>query len=130
MRITAKQYREERFKYTRKKGRFHNVSQMYNGQRYDSKLEAKYAQDLDWRIDAGEVKEWDRQVKLELTMHGHKLCRYYIDFKVTMADDSIQYVEVKGYPTMLWKLKWDILLASIGTDDSPIEEGAELLVVK
>ena len=130
MRMTSKQYREEHFKHTRKKSKYKNSSTMYNGQRYDSKLEAKYAQDLDWRIDAGEVKEWDRQVKLELTMHGKKLCNYYIDFRVVLQDDSVQYVEVKGFPTMLWKLKWDILLASFDTDDCPIEQGADLLVVK
>ena len=108
----------------------HNVSQVYNGFTYASKLEARYAQDLDWQMRFGDVKSWERQWKLELKVHGKRVCYYYIDFRVVMKDGSIEYVETKGYPTELWKLKWNILLASLGTTDSPIEVGAEIKVVK
>lgn len=128
--ISYKTYREEYLSKTRKKPKYNNVRQEYNGHHYDSKLEAKYAQELDFRIDAGEVKEWERQVKLPLTMNGIHLCNYYIDFKVTMTDGSIEYVEVKGKETQLWRLKWKILLSLSGTPYDPLEPGSELKVVK
>lgn len=98
----------------------------YNGLWYQSKLEANYAMQLDFRIRAGEVKKWKRQVKIELKVNGVKICNYYIDFKVTMADGSTQYVEVKGLEMELWKMKWKLCMAL----KEEIDPGAEWIVVK
>ena len=128
--ITAKTYREEYLSKTRKKGKYHNVRQEYNGVIYDSKLEAKYAQELDFRIDAGQVVKWERQVKLELKVYGNHVTNYFIDFKVYNADGTIEYVECKGMKLPLWIMKWQLLLALSGTNDDPLEPGAELKVVR
>ena len=128
--MSSKAYREKYLSKDRKKGKYHNVSQMYNGHKYDSQLEAKYAQELDYRIDAGEVIKWERQVKLDLRVHGHHVTNYFIDFKVYHSDGTIEYVEVKGYQQPLWVVKWQFLLAIHGTQDSPIEPEAELTVMK
>ncbi len=34
-----------------------------------------------------------------------------MDFRVPNADDSIEYHEVKGFETALWKLKWELTQA-------------------
>ena len=79
---------------------------MYNGYNYDSGLEAKYAENLDWRIKAGEVEKFERQHKISLDLNGVHIANYFIDFKVFLADGTIEYHEVKGMETDLWRLKW------------------------
>ena len=125
--MSSKEYREQSFKYNRKKSKYNNKSTNYNGNHYDSKFECKYAQDLDYRIDIGEVESWERQVKIPLSVNEKHIANYYIDFKVVLSDGTIQYVEVKGYETPLWKMKWNLLLA---IKDEVLEEGIELIVVK
>ena len=125
--ITAKEYREQRFKYSKKKSKYNNQSVWYDGNKYDSKLECKYAQDLDYRVKINEVERWERQVKLDLKVNGIHITNYYIDFKVFYPDGGIEYVEVKGLEMRDWKLKWSLLQA---TRDEVLEPGAELLIVK
>ena len=55
--------------------------------------ERLYAEILDLRIRAGEIKEWAFEVE------GLKLADktfYYPDFRVIMANDTIEFHEVKG----------------------------------
>lgn len=88
------------------KNKFNAIRQTYNGYSYDSKMEAQYAAQLDWRIKAKDVKKWERQHKISIDVNGVHIANYFIDFKVFMADGSIEYHEVKGAETMLWRLKW------------------------
>lgn len=113
-------------KYAKGKSKYGNNSQMYNGRRYDSKREAAYAMNLDWRKEAGEIKEIIPQYKLDLRVNGKHITNYYVDFKLIMADGSIQFHEVKGYETDVWRMKWRILECTL----DEIEPGAELLVIK
>lgn len=69
-------------------------------------MEARYAANLDWLIEAGEIESWTPQHKFDLRVNGEHVCNYYIDFKVVFADGSIEYHEVKGAETRLWRLKW------------------------
>lgn len=98
----------------------------YNGMWFQSKLEANYAKQLDFRIKAGEVKEWKRQYKIEIKVNGIKICNYFIDFMVTMKDGSIQMVEIKGMEQEVWRLKWKLCMAM----KEEIMPGAEWLVIK
>lgn len=82
--------------------------QTYNGYSYDSKLEASYAMELDLLIKAGEVDKWERQHKISIDINGVHICNYFIDFKVYFVDGRIEYHEVKGYETDVWKLKWKL----------------------
>jgi hypothetical protein len=49
-------------------------SATYNGHTYHSMREANYAADLDLRVRAGELKEWRRQVPIDLIVNGVKVC--------------------------------------------------------
>jgi hypothetical protein len=100
--------------------------QEYDGKYYHSKGEAAYAQELDWRKKAGEIQSWERQVKIDLRVNGIHICNYYIDFRVTLKDGTVQYHEYKGVETPDWRIKWNLLNATI----NEIEPGAELIVVK
>ncbi len=90
------------------KNKYNATRTTYGGYNYDSKLEASYAMELDWRIKAGEVKEFQRQYRFDLTVNGKTWRSYKIDFRVELTDGSFEYVEVKGFPTQEWKMKWDM----------------------
>lgn len=91
-----------------KGNKYGSVKQSYNGYNYDSGLEAKYAAELDWLIKAKEVEKWKRQFKIEIDVNGVHICNYYIDFKVYFTDGRIEYHEVKGFETDVWKMKWKL----------------------
>lgn len=82
----------------------------YKGSVYDSKFEAQVAFDLDMMLKAGEIIKWERQVKIPLEVNGYVVCDYYIDF-IVYRDGETEYIEAKGYPTPVWKLKWKLFEA-------------------
>lgn len=86
------------------------------GQKYDSKFEAGYGQELDLRKKAGDIKDYARQVKLDLSVNGYHICNYYIDFVVTNKDGSKDYVELKGLSMPVFRLKWKLFEALFDTD--------------
>lgn len=98
-----------------KPSKFRNVLSVYNGVRYHSKKEAEFAQGLDFRLSARgpeRIKSWRRQVRIPLVVDGIKICIHVVDFEITYPDGSVELVEVKGYPTALWKLKRKLLEAT------------------
>jgi len=104
----------------RKTGKYRNVRQSYDGYTYDSKLEAQYAMWLDSEKQAGRIVDWERQVGVDLDVNGHHICRYKVDFKVYHTDDTIEWVEVKGFQTRDWVLKRRLFEAAY-LDDKPLE---------
>lgn len=119
-------YFQGKLKDLRKKSKYNNVSRHYNGRTYDSILEAKVAQELDWRKKAGEISEIIPQFKISLDVNGYHVCNYYCDFKVIKTDGSIEFVEAKGFETETYRLKKRLLEALI----QQIEPGAEYIVIK
>lgn len=90
-----------------KQNKFRNKPKKYNGRTYHSTLEADYAAELDLKIKAGIVKNWEPQHRFYLKINGHKWCTYTIDFRVVNADGTVSYVEIKGRPTPDWILKFE-----------------------
>jgi hypothetical protein len=76
-----------------------------------SKKEATKAFELDLLIKAGEILEWKRQVKISLDVNGYHICNYYVDFEVLWKDGTKEYVEIKGFETDLWRMKWRLFEA-------------------
>lgn len=85
--------------------------QEYNGYLYDSKFEASYAQELDLRLKAKDIKGYDRQVNLDLIVNGYLVCQYRIDFIVYHNDGTVEYVECKGRHFDTWRLKYKLFEA-------------------
>lgn len=83
----------------------------YGGHLYDSRFEAQYAIELTMRQNAKEIKSFETQVTLPLEVNNYVVCTYKIDFVVYHNDGTIEYVETKGYPTDVWKLKWKLFEA-------------------
>lgn len=120
-------YRVNFIKQTRKKNKYNAKGRNYNGRFYDSTMEAKYAEELDWLIKSGDVKEWKPQVKIDIRVNGVHITNYFCDFRVVTKDDTIQYHEVKGMVLPLWAMKWKLLQV---LKDELLEPGAELIVIK
>lgn len=97
-----------------KQNKYNNQSSIYNGISYHSKKEAAYAQELDLRVKAKDIKSWKRQEKIELKVNGEQIANYYIDFVITHNDKTKEYVEVKGFETGVWRLKWKLFEAIYG----------------
>lgn len=81
--------------------KFHAMPTEFQGVKYASKKEARYAQELLLRQKAGEVVFALRQVPFYLPGS----VRHVIDFQEFHADGTVHFVEVKGYDTPLGKLK-------------------------
>ncbi|MBK9258133.1 MAG: DUF1064 domain-containing protein [Saprospiraceae bacterium] len=124
--VPASSYRQMGLKAFRTKSKYKNVSTEYGEKKYDSKLEAKVAQDLDWQIKSGDILKWERQVKIPLRVNGVFIANYYIDFIATDKHGQRIYIEVKGLELPLWQIKWKLLTALI----NEIDPGAELRIIK
>mgnify|MGYP003635623632 FL=1 len=109
----------------KKKNKYSAIKQIYNGRTYHSKKECEYAKTLDWRKRAGEIKEIIPQYKLELKVNGIKICNYYMDFKVIYPDESVELIEIKGYRTGTFNLKWKLTNVLL----NEIEPNAKLTLV-
>lgn len=84
----------------------------YAGRIYASKKEAEYARRLDQLRTArglDRVLEWRAQVDVPLEVNGVRICKYRADFQVWYAGpfggSRVEYVEVKGLETEVWRLK-------------------------
>jgi len=92
------------------------IKQTYNGYTYHSKKEAQYAFELDCRIKVGEIISWKRQVKIELRAYDKHICNYYIDFVAELPDGNKEYIEVKGFSTNVFLIKWKMFKAKMAQE--------------
>lgn len=93
--------------------------QTYNHRSYHSMQEAGYAMYLDQLLKEKKIKSWKPQVKIELFgENGSHICNYYIDFKIEHSDGKTEYVEVKGFATAIWRLKWKLFNDKFGKDNN------------
>jgi hypothetical protein len=92
-------------KYGARKSEYRNVV-------YDSAKEARYASELDLRVLAKDILCWERQITIPIDVNGMPVCNVVVDFLITHNDDSMELVEVKGYATAIFKLKYKLLKAT------------------
>ena len=132
------------YSFGKKQGYIRNAtSTFYDGMVYRSKKEAGYAQHLDILMKADDRKDkvfrWEYEPHLEVTCNNKKVFTYKIDFKVEYCDGRIEYVEIKGFETAYWRLKFKVVEAvNNGYEDSKggavfnlnIEPFSELIIVK
>lgn len=98
------------YKYVRR-NKYNAKKTKYNGRLYDSALEAKYAEDLDWLKKAGEVTKITPQFKISIDVNDVHIANYFMDFRVEFADGRIEMHEVKGMETQIWRMKWRLAKA-------------------
>lgn len=103
-------WRERYNKYGAKKARGSD------GYVYASKKEAGFAAELETRKKAGDIKDWERQVRISLVGTRDHICDYIVDFLVHHKDGTKEYVEIKGMILQPWPIKWKLLQDNLGDD--------------
>jgi len=111
-----------------KKNKYNAVRQTYNGRSYDSREEANFAAELDWKIKAKEVVSWTCQHKFVLRCNGMHIRNYFIDFRVVLPCGTIEYIEYKGAEIEVWRIKWELTQANF--EELTKGENARLVLVK
>lgn len=84
----------------------------FNGHKYDSKFEAGIAAELELQKKAREIKDYDRQFKVEMWVYredGVKAFKvtHKVDFRAHENDGSYTLIEAKGMilPDYKWRRK-------------------------
>ena len=97
--------------------KYHAKPTVYAGVRYDSKREAQYAAQLDLLTRTGHthkgvsILQWRRQVPFPIRVNGVLICELVLDFEVFYSDGYVEYHEVKGVETPVFKLKLKLFKA-------------------
>ncbi len=81
--------------------KFKAIKTVYNGEKYDSIKESKYARTLDLLKKSFKPSEkvlgYRRQVPFPVIVNEKKICTYILDFLVTYVDGRVEHIDVKGY---------------------------------
>lgn len=97
-----------------RRSKYNNRRTFYSGRWYDSAKEAGRAGELDLLLRAGKIKGWVPQRRLPVLIGKFKVCDYIADFQVTYPDGRIEYEDVKGVKTDVYKLKKKLVYALYG----------------
>lgn len=124
--IPVKEYRVNFLKKAGKKNKYNATKIDFNGYRFDSKLEARVYEDLLFQLNAGDLKEIQRQVKIPLMVNGVLICTYICDFKTVDKHGQVTYVEAKGLEMPVFKMKLKLFMALL----PEIDNGAEFQMIK
>lgn len=85
-----------------------------DGITFDSAKEAKTYTQLRILQKANAIIGFQRQVPYVIWINGKKICTYRLDFLVQFADGHIEYWDVKGMKTSVYKLKKKMVEADKG----------------
>lgn len=96
-----------------------------DGQKFKSMLEANFYNRQWVLMKAGEVVKIEREVRYELVVNGIFIAAYLLDFRITMLNGRIRYIDCKSIPTKtpLYLMKKQLMLALYGIE---IEEVFEI----
>lgn len=91
--------------------------QTYKGRSYRSRAEANYALMLDQRLKKKEIRGWEYEKRISLKgENGTHICYYKIDFTIEHNDGVTEFIEVKGFETSIWRIKWKLFNDKYGKD--------------
>jgi hypothetical protein len=96
------------------KTKYNNAKTEYNGMKFDSRKEAKYAFELDMRKRANEIAGYVCQLPMPIIMNGVQVAKYIADFEVIYLDGRKEIVDVKGMKTPMYRLKKKLIEAQYG----------------
>lgn len=124
--IPVSEYRVNFLSKSGKKNKYGACKIDFNGHRYDSKLEARVAEDLEFQRLSGLLIEVKQQVKIPLVVKGVLICTYYCDFRTVDKYGQVTYIEAKGLELPVWQIKKKLFLALL----SEIDPGANFEMIK
>jgi hypothetical protein len=121
-------------RYTRRRNKYgvSSVSERtdQDGYVYASKAEKHYADELELRKKAKDIRDWERQVSFPLAINGHKIGRYTVDFLIHHNSGIAEYVEVKGVWATATKLRFRVFLALYRDEIASRGEKVTVIMVK
>lgn len=88
--------------------KYHAKKTEVDGVVFDSKKEAQRFQELKLCMHAkgdDRVVDFELQPRFECVVNDKKICTYIADFKVMYADGRVEYEDVKGMKTPVYRLK-------------------------
>jgi hypothetical protein len=95
--------------------KFGNRKVVIDGELFDSEGEAWRWLILQDDQAKGLISELERQVRVDLTAHGKKICFMKVDFRYRLADGTIQWEDFKGMdPQADWVIKAKLFEAQMG----------------
>lgn len=124
--IPVSEYRVNYLSKAGKKNKYRATKIDYKGIRFDSKLEGRVYEDLEFQLNSGHLKEIHRQVKIPLMVNGVLICTYICDFKTIDKHGQVTYVEAKGLELPVFKIKLKLFMALL----PEIDPGAEFQMIK
>ena len=87
-----------------KRNKYGAIKTTINGEKFDSKGEARYWLVLQDRLRKGEIMNLKRQIRFPLEVNGKKVCDYIADF--TYTENGVFVVDdYKGKVTDLFRIK-------------------------
>ena len=120
--MSAEQFNKEYPTYFKKpKGNKYNAKKiLLDGRVFDSTSEGDLYAELKLQERAGLIAKVECQWKEELWAYGKHITNYFVDFKVTHNDGTIEFIEhkSKGTVTGTWLFKWAMLLAKYANEIS------------
>lgn len=78
------------------KSKYRNRKKEVDGITFDSEKEAKMYATYKLLKRSGEIKSFERQVKMPITINNKHIANYFLDFKVEYSDGRIEYIDVKA----------------------------------
>jgi hypothetical protein len=94
--------------YQRRQNKYNSKKTSTQFGKFDSKKEAAYCEDLELMKRAGEILDYERQVRYDLYgKNGGQICYMRVDFVVEYSDTTKEVHEVKSNITMTpeWNIK-------------------------
>lgn len=99
-----------------KANKFHNKIVEIDGIKFRSKLEGNRYLQLKLMKASGFVQDFKIQVEFRLEHNGILITRYKADFVVTYADGTVTVEDTKGVETEAFKIKKNLMLATMGIE--------------
>jgi hypothetical protein len=90
--------------------KFGNKPVVVDGERFDSKREAKRHAELELLVRAGAIRDLKRQVTFKLVVNGAKVGSVRPDWTYTEGGQLVAE-DCKGHPTPSWKTRWALAKA-------------------
>lgn len=106
-RMTVAEYRKQK----RKRPKYGNKKVKLDGHTFDSRMEARYYEQLKWLLQAKQIKDFKLQPRFTLLEafekdgEKHRKIEYIADFEIHNLDGSVEIVDVKGHETKEFLLK-------------------------
>lgn len=78
---------------------------------HQSRKEAEYCTNLELLKRSGEIREFKTQRRIDLIVNNVRIGAHDVDFEVVNNDGSIEWHEVKGFATEVWRIKYKLTKA-------------------